>query len=525
MECSISDRYQLLSEIGSGGTGTVYLAEHKKLKVYRAVKCISKSSSMQPSPFLEASLLKNLKHPGIPVIYDIEEDAQFYYIIEEYIQGVPLSSYCRQEDALPWEDILDIGIQLCGILEYLHNQSPDPVVYLDLKPEHIIICDNQVKIIDFGQASYLPGNGKVRKLFATPEYAAPELLRFSEGGTAADIYGFGAILYSLLFHERYSTGTKDKFPRTSKNFKPVLPILRQCLAEDEGERFSSITDVKKQLTRLQKGVLAKNGTYPSTFEKQDSDRRFDSNIVLSESGPDAGTADPDVLSGYPRPHCGQIPSGLRKNGKRRFQNFDRKEMVNISIFTGCRQQNATAIGICGVTAGAGVTHLAVALANYAHSVLGVPAAIVDYSPDQELYQATSGKKQKEKLFRCFSGQDIQTLPVSGHYRALVLDFGTDFHTAGKWFPVCAQRIVLGSLAAWKSGYYERFLAVLEESGYPFGDLLFLCRSETPSILRRLKKEYGITILPEPFFLDPYRMKQKEFEFLQELVQSHNGHFS
>lgn len=284
----ISDRYQLLSEIGSGGTGTVYLAEHKKLKVYRAIKCISKTSSMQPSPFLEVSLLKNLNHPGIPVIYDIEEDAQSYYIIEEYIQGVPLSYYCKKENALSEEAILNIGIQLCGILEYLHDQSPNPVVYLDLKPEHIIVCENQIKIVDFGQASYLPNNGKVRKFFATPEFAAPELLLFAQGGKAADIYGFGAVMYSLFFHQRYSIEKKDKFSRKNKNLNFVLPVLHRCLAQNEKERFSSIQEVGRQMAELQKIFKEKNKTSIKIEEKYDKYRHLYTKIVLIGSSRRAG---------------------------------------------------------------------------------------------------------------------------------------------------------------------------------------------------------------------------------------------
>lgn len=284
----ISDRYQLLSKIGSGGSGTVYLAEHKKLKVYRAIKCISKTSSMQPSPFLEVSLLKNLNHPGIPMIYDIEEDAQSYYIIEEYIQGVPLSHYCKKENALAEEEILKIGIQLCGILEYLHDQSPNPVVYLDLKPEHIIVCENQIKIVDFGQASYLPNNGKVRQFFATPEYAAPEQLLFAQGGKAADIYGFGAVMFSLFFHQRYSIEKKDRFPGTNKNLKSVLPILRRCLAQNEKERFSSVREVKQQMAGLQNNLKKQSKTSLRTEEKQEKNRHLYSKIVLIGSSRRSG---------------------------------------------------------------------------------------------------------------------------------------------------------------------------------------------------------------------------------------------
>ena len=90
----MSGKYRFVSCLGKGNSSEVFLAEHRKLKAYRAVKCISKNShSMQPQFLLEADILKNLKHPGIPTIYDVEEDNESFYIIEEYIQGQSLEAF------------------------------------------------------------------------------------------------------------------------------------------------------------------------------------------------------------------------------------------------------------------------------------------------------------------------------------------------------------------------------------------------------------------------------------------------
>lgn len=104
----------------------------------------------------EADLLKDLKHPGIPLIYDIDEDDTTLYIVEEYIPGESLDRMMVHPENISQELILKIGFELCDILDYLHHTAPYPILYQDLKPEHIIVCGNQVKLIDFGIASFLP---------------------------------------------------------------------------------------------------------------------------------------------------------------------------------------------------------------------------------------------------------------------------------------------------------------------------------------------------------------------------------
>ena len=83
----IAGRYRVLAVLGRGYSGTVFLAEHTGLQALRAVKCISRKHVMYRQFLKEAMLLKNLKHPGIPLIYDLEEEGENLYIIEEYIKG------------------------------------------------------------------------------------------------------------------------------------------------------------------------------------------------------------------------------------------------------------------------------------------------------------------------------------------------------------------------------------------------------------------------------------------------------
>ena len=193
-ETILFGKYRILSTLGVGNTSTVYLAEHIKLNVYRAIKRIQKNTSPVTSFTLEAQLLKDLNHPGIPIIYDVEEDESFYYMIEEFVQGESLDTFVSHQ-RVSHELLLKFGIQLCDILYYLHNFMPYPILYQDLKPEHIIVCGDDLKLIDFGIASFFTGSGENYQIYGTEDFAGLPV------SPQADIYSLGRLLEYL---NRYS---------------------------------------------------------------------------------------------------------------------------------------------------------------------------------------------------------------------------------------------------------------------------------------------------------------------------------
>ena len=91
-------------------------------------------------------------------------------MIEEYIQGESLETFVSHQKSISEELIVKLGIQLCDIFTYLHHLSPYPILYQDLKPEHIILCGDQVKLLDFGIASFFTGFGKNFQLYGTSRY-------------------------------------------------------------------------------------------------------------------------------------------------------------------------------------------------------------------------------------------------------------------------------------------------------------------------------------------------------------------
>lgn len=225
----------MISLLGTGASSKVYLAEHLKLKTYRAIKCIRKTHPVQSQFLLEASLLINLKHPGIPIIYDIEEDESSVYIIEEFVRGESLKTFLLHQDSISPQYIMQFGIQLCEILEYLHNYKPYPILYQDLKPDHIILYGNQLKIVDFGIASYITSQGNYFQKFGTVGFAAPEQYKSGLITIAADIYGVGVVLELLA---------NKSLKNCSKNLNRIIQKSKAVKAED---RFETTSQMKKVL--------------------------------------------------------------------------------------------------------------------------------------------------------------------------------------------------------------------------------------------------------------------------------------
>lgn len=202
-------KYELISTLGCGTFGTVYLSKHIILQCFRAIKRIPKDGT---SDFLlkEAQLLKSLHHFGIPTIYDIEQDDSYFYLIEEYVEGESLEEFLLHQTTISQNTFLDLSLQLCDIFRYLHSFKPSPILYMDLKPEHIIVCGMKIKLIDFNVSAALSNLGNICTLFGNREFGAPELFTGASPNLLSDIYSIGKIMEYLSKHVEVSISPKFK---------------------------------------------------------------------------------------------------------------------------------------------------------------------------------------------------------------------------------------------------------------------------------------------------------------------------
>ncbi len=245
------DKYRIIRHLGDGGSGTVYLAEHIKLKAYRAIKCIRKDNPFYKETMKEAHILKNLKHLNIPIIYDIEEDQSSSYIIEEYFEGESLKNYRIRNPFIQEDLIINFSLQLCKLLEYLH-QNERPIIYLDLKPENIMVSKSTIKLVDFGTATYINDSNNRKNYIGTIGYAAPEQYLNGKLDERSDIYSIGMILFFLL------TGNKPTVYKGKDMLSYLSPICSKrlakivvkCIKYNSRQRYQSVTQVYNKLSEL-----------------------------------------------------------------------------------------------------------------------------------------------------------------------------------------------------------------------------------------------------------------------------------
>lgn len=243
-------KYRIIRMLGRGGTAKVYLAEHVRLNSFRAIKCISKNHPLYELQLKEAHILKNLKHSCIPIIYDIEEDQNCSYIVEQYLEGLTLKSYVTERGALDSDHIIHFALQLCDLIHYLHHIER-PILYLDLKPDNIIVTGNQLKLVDFGSAVYrdeaLMGN---QNYCGTNGYAAPELYEREAIDERCDVYGIGMLMHYMatgkpLREDNRSIGDTDIRKAYPKKLKR---IINRCLRFQPSRRYASVAELSKAIS-------------------------------------------------------------------------------------------------------------------------------------------------------------------------------------------------------------------------------------------------------------------------------------
>ncbi|HKL98267.1 MAG TPA: serine/threonine-protein kinase, partial [Mobilitalea sp.] len=243
-------KYRIIRLLGSGGTAQVYLAEHIRLNSFRAIKFIKHEHPFYNLQLKEAQILKNLKHSCIPIIYDIEENEDGSYIIEQYLEGDTLASYVNTRGTINYDIIIHFALQLCDLIQYLHSIDR-PILYLDLKPENIIITGETCKLVDFGSAIYRDEAYAGQDYYATKGYAAPELYHHTDIDERCDVYGIGMLLYYM------ATGVPVKEDMNNIDFYKQCPnnlrkVINRCLKYNPSERFASVTHLSKQLSVIGK---------------------------------------------------------------------------------------------------------------------------------------------------------------------------------------------------------------------------------------------------------------------------------
>ena len=249
------EKYQVTDVVYESDTVTVFIAEHIYMSVKRIIKKILKKSICRDTFYSEVNILKSIKNPQIPTVYDVEEDAFAYYIIEEYMEGVNLHSFIEKNGVMSEEEATDIGIKICNIVSFLHCLKPIPILFLVVHPKIILFNDDserKIFLVDFGSSYYSNETEKRRILMGTVGYAAPEQYDHGRLDERTDIYGIGAVLYFLVTGRSCDSENilSLNFPQNiSEKFRM---IIMQCLAHDRDDRFQRVEAIATSLSRKYK---------------------------------------------------------------------------------------------------------------------------------------------------------------------------------------------------------------------------------------------------------------------------------
>lgn len=245
--------YKVVSHIGSGGMGEVYLAHDGKLNRRVALKLVRFGIGSEDTARhfrREAQILASLNHPNIAQLYGAEITPDgFSFLVMEYVEGVRIDKYC-DDHHLPINDRLEMFRRVCGAVHYAHQRL---IIHRDIKPANILITkEGEPKLLDFGIAKLLDPEtsmaGEQTMTFAaamTPEYASPEQVRGETMTTASDVYTLGVILYELLTRQRpYRIRSRSpaEIARAITDQEPARPST--AVARSDGSSKSQVTSPK-----------------------------------------------------------------------------------------------------------------------------------------------------------------------------------------------------------------------------------------------------------------------------------------
>lgn len=262
-------RYEILSELGRGAMGVVYLAIDPVIGRNVAVKTIrlTEEGTGLTRPELlsrfqtEARAAGLLTHPNIVVVYDAGEEDGLYYITMELVPGKSMQAVLDSGEAFPVSRTLRILEQTCSALQFAHERN---IVHRDIKPANLMLtADDTVKVTDFGTAKILQF-GTVQQtthVMGTPSYMSPEQVKGRPIDGRTDIFSLGVVLYEMLTGEKpfpgqsittviYKIVNEEPIPPRQLNpsIHPGLnEIVMRALTKDPDARFQSCREMLEDL--------------------------------------------------------------------------------------------------------------------------------------------------------------------------------------------------------------------------------------------------------------------------------------
>ena len=267
-------KYKILSPLGSGGFGTVYLAEDTWIDKKVAIKVPHRQNVDFGDLLHEPRLLATLSHPNIVSILTAEKQDNVFFIVMEYVPGETLEAVICRDGTVDVARTLDYTCQICNALDHAHQQN---VIHRDLRPGNVLVTDHALlKVADFGTSRFIELAAHGTTVIGSPPYMAPEQF-YGKAVFASDIYSLGVTMYQMLtgmmpYHtpspqdlERLMRGDLVTAPRLRNPKIPasINDIVMKAMAPDLSARYQRASELIEDLLAARGTPLSKGAARPA----------------------------------------------------------------------------------------------------------------------------------------------------------------------------------------------------------------------------------------------------------------------
>ncbi|MBM3817967.1 MAG: serine/threonine protein kinase [Acidimicrobiia bacterium] len=293
-------KYRILSPLGSGGFGTVFLAEdtwiHKKV----ALKVPHKQNLDFSEMLKEPRLLASMSHPNIVTVLTAEKQEDVFFIVMEYVPGETLEHIIMREGALDVTRALDFTCQMCNAIDHAHRAG---ILHRDLRPGNMLVSETGLlKVTDFGTSRFLEVAAHGTTVIGSPPYMAPEQF-YGKAVFASDVYSVGVTMYQMLTGtlpydtpapadiEKLMRGELISSPRLKNSRIPraINDIVLKALEADLTTRYQRASDLLNDILAAREPAPKKAGraVAAATAGGQESPSDIQSRLKARET-PQAG---------------------------------------------------------------------------------------------------------------------------------------------------------------------------------------------------------------------------------------------
>ena len=247
-------KYRILSPLGSGGFGSVYLAEDTWIDKKVAIKVPHRQNLDFGELLREPRLLASLSHPNIVTVLTAEKQDEVFFIVMEYVRGDTLEAVIERDGTIDLARALDYTCQICNAMDHAHKQG---VIHRDLRPGNVLVTEQGlIKVADFGTSRFLEIAAHGTTVIGSPPYMAPEQFQ-GKAVFASDIYSLGVTMYEMftgvLPYDTPMPGDLERLMRGElasppKLKNPKLPkgisdIVMKAIAADISSRYQRASEL------------------------------------------------------------------------------------------------------------------------------------------------------------------------------------------------------------------------------------------------------------------------------------------